>query len=423
MQLPNKRKSNTKQLDSATDKKSSKILLVDDDDDICKICQRALSMLGYEVFVASCGESALQMFKEHEPDIVLLDIFMPDLDGFDVLRSIRSQSEFPEVILITGYGDMNLVINAMRNGATDFLTKPFDLENLRSVIDNAQVRLQKKKENQVGLQGVDSETATVQQATANVIDIDQNVDLRIRTFGNLVITNDEQEITSKNWHSNKTEAVFKLLLINHKRLVTTDEFIDKLWPDARRRSGEVMLYTAISSIRYLLEPQLKSARKSKFVFTHENGYELNLGKLGTDYVYDADLFDSYCTKAKEIGGDYDLYKKAVALYTDDFLKSDTFEEWTFYAREKLKDQYLAALQFLAEHERDLQNPIATATYARKMVEADNLSVTGYELLIDAYLNEERIGEAMRIFKQCKDVFQKELNMPVPQRLVDLLPKK
>ncbi|ACF15142.1 response regulator receiver protein [Chloroherpeton thalassium ATCC 35110] len=421
MKLPNKRKHTVKQLDPVVEKSSSKILLVDDDDDICKICQRALSMLGYEVLIASCGETALQMFKEHEPEIILLDIFMPDLDGFDVLRSIRSQSDFPEVILITGYGDMNLVISAMRNGATDFLTKPFDLENLRSVIDNARKRLEKKKENQSAL----LDTTELEPAAAlsiNAIDIHQDVPLRIRTFGNLIINLTDKEITSKDWHSNKTEAVFKLLLINHKRLVTTDEFIDKLWPDARRRSGEVMLYTAISSIRYLLEPQLKTARKSKFVFTHENGYELNLGELGTDYLYDADLFESYCAKAKDLGGDYDLYKEAVELYSDDFLKSDTFEEWTFYARESLKDQYLAALQYLAEHERNLKNYRAAAIYARKMVEADNLSVTGYELLIEAYLNEERIGEAMRIFKQCKEVFQKELNMPVPQRLVDLLPR-
>ncbi len=106
------------------------ILLVDDEEDIREVLSMSLSDIGYQVFDARTGKEALRIFKEINPPIVLTDIKMPGLDGIELLQEIKRGNPDTEVIMITGHGDMDLAIKSLQYEATDFITKPINVDAL-----------------------------------------------------------------------------------------------------------------------------------------------------------------------------------------------------------------------------------------------------------------------------------------------------
>ncbi len=105
-------------------KKHPCIMVVDDEQAILRLLSRALEPEGYGVIVADNGRSSLDLLEEHTPDLVILDIMMPGLDGFQVLDMIRQRSNIP-VIMLTGKPEVNTARDALLLGADDYVRKPF----------------------------------------------------------------------------------------------------------------------------------------------------------------------------------------------------------------------------------------------------------------------------------------------------------
>jgi two-component system, NtrC family, response regulator AtoC len=112
----------------------SVILLVDDQDTIRFFLEKTLKQEGYEAVTAKTGAEAIEKAREVVPDLVLLDLKLPDMDGLEVLRRIKEI--FPEigVVMITAFGDIETAVNAMKHGAFDFVSKPINLDQLLMVI-------------------------------------------------------------------------------------------------------------------------------------------------------------------------------------------------------------------------------------------------------------------------------------------------
>ena len=113
------------------------VLVVDDEQDIRDASERILSRAGYQVQKASRGDEALDILNKNSVDIVLLDLKMPGMDGMEVLERIRRLSETIQVIVITGYATVETAIEAMKQGAYDFIPKPFEPDQLRIVVNRA----------------------------------------------------------------------------------------------------------------------------------------------------------------------------------------------------------------------------------------------------------------------------------------------
>ena len=113
------------------------ILLVDDEADIRDVLEIALSDSGYNVRTAENGNEALRLFRELNPPVVLTDIKMPGMDGIELLRKIKFENPETEVIMITGHGDMALAIESLKNEATDFITKPINVDALEISLKRA----------------------------------------------------------------------------------------------------------------------------------------------------------------------------------------------------------------------------------------------------------------------------------------------
>jgi len=113
------------------------ILIIDDEENIRKYLGQALAKDGFDVFTAEYGKEGLNLLVRKHIDIVLLDLNLPDINGLDVLKEIREVDVQSVIIIITAYGDINSAVEAMRLGAYDYLTKPFDIEDIKIVINKA----------------------------------------------------------------------------------------------------------------------------------------------------------------------------------------------------------------------------------------------------------------------------------------------
>ncbi|GAB4534592.1 MAG: sigma-54 dependent transcriptional regulator [Thermodesulfovibrionia bacterium] len=113
------------------------VLVVDDEEDILNTLSEILEDEGYEVITAPSGEEAITRFKEFSPDVVLLDVWLPGIDGIEVLKRIKEGNHSTPVIMISGHGNIDTAIKAVNLGAYNFLEKPLTLEKVLIVVRNA----------------------------------------------------------------------------------------------------------------------------------------------------------------------------------------------------------------------------------------------------------------------------------------------
>lgn len=112
-----------------------KILVVDDEDALRTVLSSELVSEGYDVGTAADGDDAITEFQKKVYDLVLLDIKMPRLNGFEVLRFIKEKHPKTKVIMLTGFADLKNAIESKKLGAEDFVSKPYDLVDLLTTIE------------------------------------------------------------------------------------------------------------------------------------------------------------------------------------------------------------------------------------------------------------------------------------------------
>ncbi len=130
-----------------------KILVVDDEASIRRILETRLSMIGYEVVTAADGEEAISMFHQEAPDLVVLDVMMPKLDGYGVCQELRKESDIP-IIMLTALGDVADRITGLELGADDYVVKPFSPKELEARIRSVLRRFERNGSSGIPSSGV-----------------------------------------------------------------------------------------------------------------------------------------------------------------------------------------------------------------------------------------------------------------------------
>jgi OmpR family response regulator RpaB len=165
--------------EKALESTKEKILVVDDEASIRRILETRLSMIGYDVVTAADGEEAIETFHASNPDLVVLDVMMPKLDGYGVCQELRKESDIP-IIMLTALGDVADRITGLELGADDYVVKPFSPKELEARIRSVLRRVDKSQATGIPSSGV---------ITINTIRIDTNKrqvykgDERIRLTG------------------------------------------------------------------------------------------------------------------------------------------------------------------------------------------------------------------------------------------------
>ena len=211
-----------------------KILVADDEASIRRILEARLSMIGYDIITATDGEEAIAEFNKHNPDLIVLDVMMPKIDGYGVTREIRRTSDVP-IIILTALGDVSERITGLELGADDYVIKPFSPKELEARV-KAVLRRTNTKE----------VVAPTSKIAKNVI-----------TTGNITIDTARRQVFRKNERIRLTGMEFSLLelLVNNSgQAYSRNEILQHVWsypPDHRIDTRVVDVH--ISRLRSKLE--------------------------------------------------------------------------------------------------------------------------------------------------------------------------
>ncbi len=182
---------------------SGKILIVDDDKNICELLRLYIEKEGFETATAYDGRSAVNMFDSVNPDLILLDIMLPELDGWQVCREIRKKSQCP-IIMLTAKGEVFDKVLGLELGADDYVVKPFETKEVIARINAVLRRIGKKDEH------------TVQEVS----------------YENLVINLTNYELKVKGVQIDTPPKEMELiyhLASNPNRVFTRDQLLDEVW--------------------------------------------------------------------------------------------------------------------------------------------------------------------------------------------------
>jgi DNA-binding response OmpR family regulator len=223
---------------------STKVLVVEDDERIRTAVRLALENEGWEVVEARSGEESLQIFEGADADIVLIDIMLPGMDGFEVCRSIRRISDVP-VVMVTARDDTHDVVAGLEAGADDYLTKPFAPKEL-----SARIRALLRR---------------VRLPTPELSKLD---------FGDLKILPDQGQVIINGQTMHLTRTEFQLLVelaSSPGRVFSRDELLERVWGQGYFGDGR-LVDVHIRRLRKKIEPE---DSKPRYVITVRGfGYKL-----------------------------------------------------------------------------------------------------------------------------------------------------
>lgn len=210
--------------------KKTTILTADDDPQLLRLMTRNLQLEGYEILSASNGQQALEQIEQKVPDLVLLDVMMPKMDGFTVCSKVREFSAVP-IIIVTARGQDQDKVRGLDLGADDYLTKPFSVDELlarvRAVLRRSEINT---RDASVGLQS-------------------------IMTTGDLAIDYSQHLVSLAGNEITLTPTEYRLLAYlaqNSGRVVTQDLLLDHVWgPEYLGESH--MLQVNINRLRHKIE--------------------------------------------------------------------------------------------------------------------------------------------------------------------------
>lgn len=205
--------------------RSRRILIVDDEPDIRRFLRASLKLYQYEILEAATGKDAIQMVDDHRPDLIILDLGLPDLDGVEVTRQVRQTSHIP-IIILSVRNSENEKIEVLDAGAEDYLTKPFGMGELL-----ARVRVVLRRSEPQG-------------------------NNRVLTFRDLRLDLPGHKVTLRGNEISLTPTEFDILTVlmqNAGVVVTHHQLIQQVWGPAYEEDSGRLIRVNISNLRRKIE--------------------------------------------------------------------------------------------------------------------------------------------------------------------------
>jgi len=155
--------------------KAWKVLFIDDDEGIRKVISIALKDAGYNMLTAADGQKGIELCQKHSPHIIITDIRMPGMDGIEVLKSIKKTDPDKEVIVTTGFGEIDYAVQALQLDASDFITKPINDSALQVALERAKQRYNTRKELQDYTALIEERWMSTAEELANLVNFQEKL--------------------------------------------------------------------------------------------------------------------------------------------------------------------------------------------------------------------------------------------------------
>ncbi len=199
-----------------------KILIIDDDENLAFAIQKRFENLGFEVASAAEGRLGVELVEKMRPDLVILDLNLPDVDGLDICRYLRRRTSIP-VVMLTGRAEDNDTIIGLEIGADDYITKPFNLNELA-----ARVRAVLRRADPESIEAVVATTSSARPAAVATPEQEP----RNMTAAGLEMDLDAKRLWVDGVEVQLTPTEFKLLqtlLVNRGKVVSTENLLKAAW--------------------------------------------------------------------------------------------------------------------------------------------------------------------------------------------------
>jgi two-component system OmpR family response regulator len=234
--------------------RAARVLVVDDEPNISALLSATLRLVEFEVRVAGTGQQALTVIEEFDPDLVVLDVMLPDLDGFDVAKRLRARGSGVPVLFLTARDAVEDRISGLAAGADDYVTKPFSLEE---VVLRIRAILRRSQPDEAG----PAESRVLRYAD---LELDEDAH-EVRRAGRLV------DLSPTEFN------LLKYLLINAGRVVSKAQILDRVWKYDFGGDGRI-----VESYVYYLRRKIDTTGPPLIHTVRGVGYALRLPRGGEE---------------------------------------------------------------------------------------------------------------------------------------------
>ena len=268
----------------------SKILLIEDDVAFCKMLETFLSKKGYELISAFAAGEAYKILANHAVDLVITDVRLPDDDGLSILKHIKEDYNNIPVILMTGYAEVNKAVEAMKEGAADFLVKPWEGEKLRASVKTLYELGRIKKENKslkeikhAYSNSIDQQFGEIVSESKSMLAVFEMIRKVAITEANVLILGENgtgKELIAREIHKQSDratqefisvdlgaipEALFESELFGYKKGAFTDAKDDRMGRIEMANNGTLFL-DEIGNMSYSMQVKLLSVLQNREIF-------------------------------------------------------------------------------------------------------------------------------------------------------------
>ena len=360
------------------------VLVVDDEPDIVDFLTTVLADEGYRIEIARDGREALSKMHEVQPSLVILDLMMPRMSGFEVLDTMRAagNKKRPSVIVLSAKSTHQDILTALEKGADDFIPKPFDLEDL---LLRVRVWLDRTKPTET-----------------------QNTTFRVFTLGPFRAFLGMDLVLNEELGDPRAKQLLKYLCTRWEEPVPRAHVLYLLWPDLDERVAEKHLSGLLQSLRALLRDDLPN-----HAYVQEDGCSLRLDSAADLWV-DAREFEVQARSAQEAqeAGDTDvalgLFLSALALYKEDYLRENLYEDWPSDRRERLRELWISSMFRVAAICGDRCEYADSVRLMKKVLEIDPYRENAYQALMLYLSRAGRRGEAIQLYRYAERLFAQHL---------------
>lgn len=380
------------------------VLVVDDDRAIAEIVRHALADEGYPVGVARDGEEAIERIEADRPALVVLDLTLPRLDGFGVLDRLRQRGDRAAVIVLSGRTDAEDIARAVEKGASDFVTKPFDLDEL---VLRVRMRLRASDP------GRSPSSSTLEASPTQRA-------LEIFTLGGLRVVIDGRTVLDENSRHRAAKQLFKYLFARRGQRLAKERIIELLWPHGEVQSGVNNLRVTVHALRQALsDTDTPSAELARRLVDQNHGFYYFNSEAS--YWSDVDALRGHLREARAAQARNDTVRAvaehaaAVDLYRGPYFAEDTFDTLFTGEREELHEQFFAACNELMDLRAGRGEYDAAVELARRMLREDPSRESSYRRLMRYLALAGRRDEALQLYHRAEQLLRAEFGVePLPE---------